>query len=229
MNDLIGSELISGKSFLDIGCGSGIFAIAAKRLGASKVVGLDVNPICVDVARLNSRKYLENSSQIDFAIQSILDPIASDLSLPYDIVYSWGVLHHTGSMWPAISNAAKMVPPNGLFVIAIYNKHISSKAWWLIKPIYNMLPKIFQKIMILLFVPVIFLAKLLVTGKNPLNKQRGMDFYYDVIDWVGGYPYEYASAAEVISYCEKLGFRLEKLVPPEVPTGCNEFVFKLIP
>jgi 2-polyprenyl-6-hydroxyphenyl methylase/3-demethylubiquinone-9 3-methyltransferase len=71
------------------------------------------------------------------------------------------------------------------------------------------------------------MAKLIVTRKNPFKKQkRGMSFYYDVIDWVGGYPYEYADKDEVINYVEKLGFKCIKLVKPLVPTGCNEFVFQ---
>ena len=79
--------------------------------------------------------------------------------------------------------------------------------------------------MVYFFLGVIFIAKFLVTFKNPLAKERGMDFFYDVVDWVGGYPYEYASTGEIVSQVEELGFRTLKVVPAEVPTGCNEYLF----
>jgi 2-polyprenyl-6-hydroxyphenyl methylase/3-demethylubiquinone-9 3-methyltransferase len=80
--------------------------------------------------------------------------------------------------------------------------------------------------MIALFFPVIFSAKLLVTRENPLKMARGMDFYYNIIDWVGGYPYEYASREEMVEFLETKGFFLESFTLARVPTGCNEFVFK---
>ena len=79
--------------------------------------------------------------------------------------------------------------------------------------------------MIVLFYPVIWLAKLIVTGKNPLNQERGMDFFYDIIDWLGGYPYEYASRKEIQTFLNQLGFKNIRTIPAQVPTGCNEFIF----
>ena len=73
--------------------------------------------------------------------------------------------------------------------------------------------------------PVIWMAKFIVAG-YPKKKSRGMDFYYDVIDWIGGYPYEYASIEEVDEIMSALGFKKVKLIPANVPTGCNEFVFR---
>ena len=52
-----------------------------------------------------------------------------------------------------------------------------------------------------------------------------MSFYYDVIDWIGGYPYEYASRSQVKKIIEAKGFELVKVTKPPAPTGCNEFVF----
>ena len=80
--------------------------------------------------------------------------------------------------------------------------------------------------MIYFFAGVIYVAKLLVMRSNPLKKERGMDFWFDVIDWIGGYPYEYAAPTEVTrSICNR-GFVLQRYVPAQVPTGCNEFVFR---
>lgn len=60
-----------------------------------------------------------------------------------------------------------------------------------------------------------------MTGRNPMVMDRGMDFYYDVVDWVGGYPYEYATRAEVINLLEARKFALRISAPADVPTGCN--------
>ncbi len=79
--------------------------------------------------------------------------------------------------------------------------------------------------MIALFYWVIYVAKFLVTGKNPKKKQRGMNFYHDVIDWVGGYPYEYATVLEIEQILKAKGFSTSYVKQPKVPTGCNEFVF----
>ncbi len=225
VGDLVGVERIENKTFLDIGCGSGIFAISAKKLGASKVVGFDVLKSSVESAKANKDKFAKDES-IDFFEQSILKE-GYDQFGKFDVIYSWGVLHHTGNMWKAIKNAMELVDKNGVFVIAIYNKHWTSPVWRIIKWLYNKSPKFFKLIMIWIFYVVIAAAKFLVTGKNPFKKKkRGMSFYYDVVDWVGGYPYEYASKKELVDFFEKNNFKLEKFVKAEVPTGCNEFVFK---
>jgi 2-polyprenyl-6-hydroxyphenyl methylase/3-demethylubiquinone-9 3-methyltransferase len=97
--------------------------------------------------------------------------------------------------------------------------------WKVLKWLYNHVPVILQRMLVLLFGMVIYLAKLVVTRQNPLNKTRGMDFWYDVVDWIGGYPYEHATAQKIRDYVEALGLQHRKTIPPTVPTGCNEFVF----
>jgi 2-polyprenyl-6-hydroxyphenyl methylase/3-demethylubiquinone-9 3-methyltransferase len=82
--------------------------------------------------------------------------------------------------------------------------------------------------MIYFFYIVIVVAKFLVTFKNPFNKERGMNFYYDVIDWVGGYPYEYASRNQIENFLNKKGFKLIKFYQSQAPTGCYEYVFERI-
>lgn len=227
LGKLIGNQKIKGSSFLDIGCGSGIFAVAASLAGARKVVGIDISAESIAASVSNKKRFAEQSA-IDFFHKSVLDDDILQLGR-FDIVYSWGVLHHTGQMWRAIDIASQLVSPNSLFVIAIYNRHWSSKTWKMIKQFYNIAPVIIQRLMIWIFFVVIATAKLIVTRKNPFKKQkRGMSFYYDVIDWIGGYPYEYAGKDEVIDHLEKLGFKCIKFVEPVVPTGCNEFVFQKV-
>lgn len=223
LDQLIGKGDITGKSFLDIGCGSGVFAISAVQLGAQKAVGIDVSRQCIDVCQQNKQRFAPQS-QIDFLYQSIFDESFCELG-QFDIVYSWGVLHHTGNMYQAIKLAAQMVKPDGTLAIAIYNRHWSSPVWKTIKRFYNCAPRFIQWLMIGFFYGIIALAKFIVTGKNPFAKRRGMNFYHDVIDWVGGYPYEYASREEIEQFVEKIGFRLVKFNKAPVPTGCNEFVF----
>ena len=160
---------------------------------------------------------------------SILDDEFSDGKISqtkYDIVHSWGVLHHTGRMYEAITNASNLVGTGGYFVISIYNKHWSSSAWKWIKWSYNKSPTSVQKLLIRFFYLIIYVAKLIVTGKDPLNEQRGMDFLHNVVDWIGGYPYEYAGRERITKFVNKLGFETLKINPAYVPTGCNEFVFR---
>jgi hypothetical protein len=142
------------------------------------------------------------------------------------VVHSWGVLHHTGDMDTALTNAASLVAPDGHLILAIYNHHWTSPAWRLLKRTYVASPALLQQLMVLSLYPVIMAAKWAVTQRNPLQQERGMHFYYDVVDWVGGYPYEYASCDAVEAAMTKRGFSLLRRIPARVPTGCNEFVFR---
>lgn len=224
LRTLFGEGTLSGKSFLDIGCGSGLFSIAAARLGARLVLGLDVDPVSVATSESNAAHWLTSPSSISFRQVSVLDADQMNKLGMFDIVYSWGVLHHTGNMKAALRNAGQRVAPDGMLMVAIYNKHWSSRVWKVIKWVYNRVGSWGQKILIWILTPIIFLAKWLVTLKNPLKMQRGMNFMHNVIDWVGGYPYEYASTSEMKTTLENIGFEMLAVFPARVPTGCNEFV-----
>jgi len=227
LQSLLEKKSFAGKSFLDVGCGSGLFSIAAHQLGATKVVGIDVNPCCVEISEAN-RDLLAPGALIEFHVASALEPEQLKRFGSFDLVYAWGSLHHTGSMWNAVRNVSRCVVPKGILILAIYNKHITSPVWKTIKWIYNQVPRIAQRVMVLMFAGIIYIAKLLVTRTDPLKKERGMDFWFDVIDWVGGYPYEYATSQEVETFVTRDGFQLWRCVPASVPTGCNEFVFARI-
>jgi SAM-dependent methyltransferase len=224
LQSLFGEGALQGKSFLDIGCGSGLFSIAAARSGARLVTGIDVDPVSVQVSRENAGRWLQNGPNVSFQHASALDGSFMESLGKFDVVYSWGVLHHSGEMHRALANAARAVKPDGLLMIAIYNRHWSSGAWKAIKWLYNRLGTPGQKLMIWLLTPVIFAAKWLATLKNPVKMRRGMDFMHNIIDWVGGYPYEFASVGEMTASLERLGFEVLLVRPAGVPTGCNEFV-----
>lgn len=222
------------KTFLDIGFGQGLSLMSAATLGA-EVVGCDINEKCGVALESNKPFFPEIArKKIPLVIGSILDSACvenlkkSTSSGAFDIVHSWGVLHHTGDMKRAIANAASLVQPGGHFIIALYNHHWTSPLWSIIKWSYVHVPAFLQKIMIKAFIPIIYLAKYAVTGESPKKQSRGMDFYYNVVDWVGGYPYEYASIAETKALFKEMGFECRKAIPAEVPTGCNEFVFRKI-
>lgn len=229
MADLLGQDRIRGASVCDVGSGSGLFSIAAATLGAARVQGFDINERAVNVAGANlARLAPEMADRVTFTQGSALDPAFTTALGTFDIVYAWGSLHHTGSMWPAIRNAAHLVRPDGTLVLALYNRHWTSPIWTRIKILYNVSPRPLKSLMNVAFGALIYLAVLVTTRSSPLRKERGMDFHYDVIDWLGGYPYEYAGIEEVRAGVEQLGFRLEKAVSPRVPTGCNEFVFQRV-
>ena len=222
---------LSDRKFLDIGFGQGLGLLNAAAAGAH-ATGCDINPLCAEVLGHNRRLFPVLTAPIPVVVGSILDQevVARLRQLSggqgYDIVHSWGVLHHTGDMARAIEHAASLVGPHGYFIVALYNRHWSSGAWWLIKWSYVHSPRWVQRALVALFYPVIYLAKWVVTGKNPKQQERGMNFYYDVIDWVGGYPYEYASREEIERRLAAQGFQSMKFIAARVPTGCNEFVFQ---
>jgi SAM-dependent methyltransferase len=225
LRSLLGRDTLLGASVLDVGCGSGLFSIAAQQLGAAKVVGVDVNPRCIAVSRQNVAR-LAPGAPVVFQEASALSPTSMQPLGQFDLVYAWGSLHHTGAMWQAIHNVSRQVAPGGTIALAIYNTHVTSPAWKFIKWFYNQLPGFGQRLMTILFAGIIYLAKLLVTRRNPLEKERGMDFWYDVIDWIGGFPYEYATRQQVESFMSAEGFTPKRFVAAQVPTGCNEFVFE---
>ncbi len=229
--DLFDGVELTGKTFLDVGFGQGLSLLSAAALGA-RAAGCDVNPICAEVLRRNADLFPEVSADdIPLVVGSILDPetqagIRSLAGGGFEVVHAWGVLHHTGDLRRAIRVVADLLAPGGHLVIAIYNRHWSSPIWRWVKWLYCHLPRIGQKLMVAAFYPVIWAAKLAVTRQRPNRQQRGMDFYYDVVDWVGGYPYEFATARQVTAWMEDLGLGCLSHRPAGVPTGCNEFVFR---
>jgi 2-polyprenyl-6-hydroxyphenyl methylase/3-demethylubiquinone-9 3-methyltransferase len=231
--ELLAGVPLANAAFLDVGFGQGLVLLAAAR-NRARVVGCDINPKCRDALASSATWFpdvaagaipIVEGSILDDGVVAALRAASPNGDGQFDVVHSWGVLHHTGDMRRAIRNAASLVRPSGHFVLAIYNRHWSSPAWSAVKSVYCRSPRWLQRGLVAVLKPIIWLAKLLVTGRNPERQERGMDFHYNVIDWVGGHPYEYASVGELRAQVEALGFECLRWRAAEVPTGCNEFVF----
>lgn len=224
------------KTFLDIGCGSGLFSLCAVLLKAERVISMDVDDTSVECARYLRKKFCISEKKWLILKGSVLDKNFIKRLPQSDIVYSWGVLHHTGRMWEALENLIPLVKNKGLLYIAIYNKFnglpISSKAWLKVKRAYSGKDKVARKAMEICYVAYYF-AGLMANAKNPIkyvreypsNSRRGMDFYTDARDWLGGYPYEFASVEEIKHFYKERKFRCIN-VKKTAREGCNEFLFR---
>ena len=58
------------------------------------------------------------------------------------------------------------------------------------------------------------------------ENERGMNRWRDVVDWVGGFPFEVASPERVFDFYRARGFELERLITCRGGHGCNSFVFR---
>ena len=224
----------SKSSFLDVGCGSGLFSLAAAQLGFRKVVSFDFDENSVRATERIRREYHAKSSSWEVHQGSVLDQNFMNGLGTFTCVYSWGVLHHTGSMWKALDNTLSVVEAGGHLYIALYNDQgWISEFWKKVKYAYVNSPPSARAIM-LLFYWLYFGAGLALADilrlRNPLRRysgdRRGMKFFYDVIDWVGGYPFEVAKPTEVVRRVEEKGFRLLWSKQVGRRHGCNEFVFE---
>jgi hypothetical protein len=152
----------------------------------------------------------------------------------FDIVYSWGVLHHTGDLRQALNLAAVPVRSQGRLLISIYNDQGgASRRWARVKVAYNRLPRRLRFLVVLPSLAVIWGPALVhdIVHFHPFRSWRnyggvrGMSAWHDLIDWVGGYPFEVARPEEIFEFYQQHGFRLEGMKTCAGGKGCNEFLF----
>lgn len=235
LTSMLGAGTLEGRTFLDVGCGSGLFSLAARRLGA-KVISFDYDPQSVACTTELRQRYFPNDEDWQVRQGSVLEQDFISGLGTFDVVYSWGVLHHTGAMWEALANVAPLVEPNGTLYIAIYNDQgRSSRIWKSVKRAYVRAPNPLKWAVLLpafvrLWGPTT--VKDLLRG-TPFRtwrtykeeRSRAMDPWRDVVDWVGGYPFEVAKPEDIFEFYRARGFELRRLTTCAGGIGCNEFVF----
>lgn len=234
LSTFLGVNDLHGKTFLDIGCGSGLFSLSARRLGAT-VCSFDFDESSVACTQELKRRYFPNDPSWRIDVGSILDRTYVESLGSFDVCYSWGVLHHTDSLWQAIYNAQLPVAPGGLLFIAVYNDEgIRSSVWEAVKRSYCRGP-VRRAVLTAVFYTIFFLSGLLIDIfrlRNPMRrfaehrKYRGMSLVHDWKDWLGGYPYEPARPERVERFLDNLGFSLVSLQRPDFGFGNNQFVFR---
>ncbi len=217
---------LHGKTFLDVGSGSGLFSLAARRLGA-RVFSFDYDPQSVACTETIKGSFWPDDPYWHIERGSILDDEYVSKLGTFDVVYSWGVLHHTGDMWKAMEAVAGLVNAEGRLFIAIYNDQgWISKYWMAVKQLYNK-GFVFKYLMTALHFPYLFAGRFTLralTGR--LSLERGMSLWYDMHDWLGGYPFEVARPDEITRFYSERGFSPVMLVTCQNRHGCNEFVFE---
>jgi 2-polyprenyl-3-methyl-5-hydroxy-6-metoxy-1,4-benzoquinol methylase len=237
LRDMLGTETLDGRSFLDIGSGSGLFSLAARRLGA-RVHSFDYDPQSVACTAELRRRFFADDPAWTVEQGSVLDADYLASLGSFDVVYAWGVLHHTGDMWTALHHAQLPVAPAGQLFIAIYNYQLywttlstrMKKAYvrarrptrWLIAGTFFG------------FQGARAVARNLLLRRNPVRRfreygrNRGMSAWNDCVDWVGGYPFEAAKPEEIFDFYRARGFSLDRLTTCGGGHGCNQFVFRRV-
>ena len=230
---------LHGRTFLDVGCGSGLFSLAARELGAT-VRSFDFDEQSVACAEELKRRFRPGDDDWRIERGSILDDAYIGALSRYDIVYSWGVLHHTGAMWDAMERVTRLVGDEGQLCISIYNDQGgASRRWRAVKRLYNASPKAVRFPLVLAIGAMHEFRACCVRAirfQNPLpfadwarkKQDRGMSPWHDIVDWVGGYPFEVAKPEDVFNFCTKRGFQLSYLTTQGCGYGCNEFTFKKV-
>jgi SAM-dependent methyltransferase len=230
LSKLFPSNELAGARFLDIGCGSGLSMLAAIRLGARQVHGIDFDPASASAARGLLSKYapkhqwvVEQKSVFDFSDDT------------FDVIHSWGVLHHTGAMWRALDHVTTLVRPGRTLMLALYRRSPMCRFWQREKRIYSQSSPAVQAVIRTIYKTAFLCAKA-ASGRNPLayvqnyHSDRGMSWHNNVHDWLGGYPYESVSPDELAAFFQRTGFVVQRaFAKPAAVYGlfgshCDEYV-----
>lgn len=225
LSNMFARESFHGLSFLDVGCGSGLFSLAARRLGAV-VDSFDYDTESVMCTEALKDRFAPDDADWRIHEGSVLDAGFMAQLGCYDMVYAWGVLHHTGRMWDALDHVTRSVKHNGSLFIALYNEQgWLSRYWWHIKRLY-VKSTMARAALLLVYAPYFVGLRWGVRRlRGRRSPERGMSLWYDMKDWLGGYPFEVARPGEVVEFLDARGFQLKKMVTCGGRHGCNEYVF----
>ena len=232
LRTMLGVDDLGSRTFLDIGCGSGLFSLAAVRLGATRVQSFDYDRDSVACAQELKRRYLPGQDGWTISQGDVLDSAYVAGLGQFDIVYSWGVLHHTGHMWQALDNAAIPVRRGGTLFIALYNDQgRRSRIWRSIKKSYSRGGPLVRGVLIVFFACYFgvrgFISRVFRKRNDaPSDRGRGMTYFTDLVDWIGGYPFEVAERDSVCTFFQGRGFELLRLQSVGEGSGNNEYVFR---
>jgi 2-polyprenyl-6-hydroxyphenyl methylase/3-demethylubiquinone-9 3-methyltransferase len=234
--EMLEVDSLDGRSFLDIGSGSGLFSLAARRLGA-RVHSFDFDADSVACTRILRDRYCADDPLWTVERGSVLQREYVESLGTFDVVYSWGVLHQTGDMWEALDIVSQAVKDQGRLFISIYNDQGGgSRRWWRIKWLYNHLPRALRWLLVLavgVFWELRSMLIRIVRFQNPLpfgdwrekKRTRGMSVWHDLVDWVGGFPFEVAKPEQLVDFFRQRDFTLLRMTTMGKGHGCNEFVF----
>ena len=226
LRQMLGMQHLEGRTFLDAGCGSGLHSLAAFNLGA-RVVSFDFDPESVQCTLRLQKHFGADPQRWRVVEGSVLDKEFLNTLGTFDVVYSWGVLHHTGLMWSAIDNVTRCVSQDGTLFVAIYNDQgWLSRYWKAVKVLYNYNP-LLRWSLIAAHSPYLIAGRMMSHAlKGRPGPGRGMSYWTDMKDWLGGLPFEVAKPNDVARYLEGRGFLLRKVKTCGSRSGCNEFVFR---
>lgn len=243
----LGLPSLAGLTFLDVGCGSGLSSLAALRAGADSVTSFDFDQDSVRAA-YSLRDYAGSPKNWRIMRGDALDPAFMQSLGKYDIVYSWGVLHHTGDMRAAVADTVLPVRDDGLLFLALYsyttyqNNQVfgqpSPEEWLDIKRSYLRRGSWRRRGMVLWYIWRRYFSQArgnprkLAAGfaefcsrwRNYGSTSRGMNLFTDIHDWLGGWPMEFVHEAEFVR-----GMRADsgmELLRMETGRGNTEFLFR---
>ena len=230
LTESFAGEDLSGRVFVDLGAGSGLFSLAAARLGAARVVSVDVDPFSLACAAELRHRFAPRV-RWDVHRGSALDRDFLATLPRADVLYSWGVLHHTGAMWSAVGNALGLLAPGGLACIALYNRPNKLRLHMALKRTYNRMPRPLRPLLAGAYAGA-QLGRVALRGGNPLEhvrkypeRERGMSFWRDVEDWLGGLPYEFAEVDDVRDFVRARDLAVVR-VRRQGPGGNDEFLIR---